>query len=73
MDLIMMDLNRRQDTLLLHNASARVIQTNQSLVLQKVVKQSAGYYACSAINGEGETVSNQQFLRVKRKYIFLAI
>ncbi|XP_058446543.1 nephrin-like isoform X2 [Malaya genurostris] len=53
------------DTLLLHNASARVIQTNQSLVLQKVVKQSAGYYACSAINGEGETVSNQQFLRVK--------
>ncbi|XP_055600251.1 nephrin-like [Uranotaenia lowii] len=53
------------DTLLLHNASARVIQTNQSLVLQKVMKQSAGYYACSAINGEGETISNQQFLRVK--------
>ncbi|XP_055639841.1 nephrin-like [Toxorhynchites rutilus septentrionalis] len=53
------------DTLLLHNASARIIQSNQSLVLQKVVKQSAGYYACSAINGEGETVSNQQFLRVK--------
>ncbi|XP_055540205.1 uncharacterized protein LOC129726939 isoform X1 [Wyeomyia smithii] len=53
------------DTLLLHNASARVIQTNQSLVLQKVVKQSAGYYACSAINDEGETVGNQQFLRVK--------
>ncbi|XP_062545829.1 nephrin-like isoform X2 [Armigeres subalbatus] len=53
------------DTLLLHNASARIIQTNQSLVLQKVAKQSAGYYACSAINGEGETVSNQQFLRVK--------
>ncbi|EDS25914.1 conserved hypothetical protein [Culex quinquefasciatus] len=55
------------DTLLLHNASARVIQTNQSLVLQKLAKQSAGYYACSAINDEGETVSNQQFLRVKRK------
>ncbi|XP_038110464.1 hemicentin-2 isoform X1 [Culex quinquefasciatus] len=53
------------DTLLLHNASARVIQTNQSLVLQKLGKQSAGYYACSAINDEGETVSNQQFLRVK--------
>uniref|UniRef100_A0A182Y5L5 Ig-like domain-containing protein n=1 Tax=Anopheles stephensi TaxID=30069 RepID=A0A182Y5L5_ANOST len=54
------------DILLQYNGSARIIQSGQSLVLQKVTKQSAGYYACSAINAEGETVSDQQYLRVKR-------
>ncbi|XP_050101194.1 hemicentin-1-like [Anopheles aquasalis] len=53
------------DILLQFNASARIIQSGQSLVLQKVTKQSAGNYACSAINAEGETVSDQQLLRVK--------
>uniref|UniRef100_A0A182QB13 Ig-like domain-containing protein n=1 Tax=Anopheles farauti TaxID=69004 RepID=A0A182QB13_9DIPT len=53
------------DILLQYNGSARIIQSGQSLVLQKVTKQSAGYYACSAINAEGETVSDQQHLRVK--------
>uniref|UniRef100_A0A453Z0K3 Ig-like domain-containing protein n=1 Tax=Anopheles gambiae TaxID=7165 RepID=A0A453Z0K3_ANOGA len=53
------------DVLLQYNGSARIIQSGQSLVLQKVTKQSAGYYACSAINAEGETVSDQQHLRVK--------
>ncbi|KAL1402100.1 hypothetical protein pipiens_001891, partial [Culex pipiens pipiens] len=48
-----------------HNASARVIRSNQSLVLQKVNRNSSGNYSCSAINGEGETVSNQLALRVK--------
>jgi len=50
---------------LAHNTSARVIRSNQSLVLQKVTRFSAGNYACSAINVEGETVSNQLPLRVK--------
>ncbi|XP_052864389.1 hemicentin-1-like [Anopheles cruzii] len=53
------------DILLQYNGTARIIQSGQSLVLQKVTKQSAGNYACSAINAEGETVSDQQFLRVK--------
>uniref|UniRef100_A0A182PW16 Ig-like domain-containing protein n=1 Tax=Anopheles epiroticus TaxID=199890 RepID=A0A182PW16_9DIPT len=48
-----------------HNASARVIRSNQSLVLQKVTRNSSGNYSCSAINAEGETVSNQLALRVK--------
>ncbi|XP_037957726.1 neural cell adhesion molecule 1-A [Teleopsis dalmanni] len=48
-----------------HNTSARVIRSNQSLVLQKITKHFAGNYACSAINDEGETVSNQLLLRVK--------
>ncbi|XP_058060539.1 protein turtle homolog A-like [Anopheles bellator] len=48
-----------------HNASARVIRSNQSLVLQKVTRNTSGNYSCSAINAEGETVSNQLALRVK--------
>ncbi|XP_055848345.1 uncharacterized protein LOC129913608 isoform X2 [Episyrphus balteatus] len=48
-----------------HNTSARVIRSNQSLVLQKITKHYAGNYACSAINDEGETVSNHLPLRVK--------
>lgn len=51
-----------------HNTSARVIRSNQSLVLQKITKHYAGNYACSAINDEGETVSNQLPLRVKCEY-----
>lgn len=56
-----------QGILITHNASARVIRSNQSLVLQKVTRNSSGAYSCSAINAEGETVSNQQPLRVKCK------
>jgi len=57
-----------QGILLSHNASARVIRSNQSLVLQKITRNSTGNYSCSAINAEGETVSNQLLLRVKCKY-----
>lgn len=56
-----------QGILISHNASARVIRSNQSLVLQKVTRNSSGNYSCSAINAEGETVSNQLPLRVKCK------
>lgn len=60
-------LNAFQGIVITHNASARVIRSNQSLVLQKVTRSSSGNYSCSAINAEGETVSNQQPLRVKCK------
>ncbi|KAG7311116.1 hypothetical protein JYU34_002098, partial [Plutella xylostella] len=53
------------DRVLLHNASARVFHSNQSLVLQKVTRHSSGRYACSALNAEGETVSNELHFRVK--------
>lgn len=56
--------------LLTHNASARIIRSNQSLVLQKVTRNSSGNYACSALNSEGETISNQLSLRVKCKHPF---
>lgn len=48
-----------------HNTSARVVRSNQSLVLQKVTRQSSGRYSCSAINSEGETISDEFILRVK--------
>lgn len=56
-----------QGVVLTHNQSARIIRSNQSLVLQKVTRQSSGNYSCSALNDEGETVSNQLELRVKCK------
>lgn len=52
---------------LVHNTSAKVIRSHQSLVLQKVNRQSAGIYQCSAFNSEGETRSNEFVLRVKCK------
>ncbi|XP_071454107.1 neural cell adhesion molecule 1-like [Hetaerina americana] len=52
-------------TILSHNMSARVIRSNQSLVLQKVTRASAGQYACAAVNPEGEGVSNELDFRVK--------
>lgn len=58
-----------QGIVISHNASARVIRSNQSLVLQKVTRNSSGNYSCSAINVEGETVSNQLPLRVKCKFL----
>lgn len=54
-----------QGVLISHNASARVIRSNQSLVLQKITRNSSGNYSCSAINAEGETISNPLALRVK--------
>lgn len=48
-----------------HNASARILRSNQSLVLQRVTRQSAGTYTCVAINPEGESTSNQLDFRVK--------
>ncbi|CAG9760494.1 unnamed protein product [Ceutorhynchus assimilis] len=45
--------------------SNRIIHSNQSLVLQKVTKQSAGVYRCSVVNSEGETVSDELHFRVQ--------
>jgi hypothetical protein len=66
-------LFRFQGLLLTHNASARIIRSNQSLVLQKVTRNSSGNYACSALNSEGETISNQLSLRVKCKQPFFIL
>lgn len=51
-----------------HNMSGRIIHSNQSLVLQKVTRQSAGQYKCSVVNSEGETVSNELNFRVQCKF-----
>ncbi|KAK8379248.1 hypothetical protein O3P69_019235 [Scylla paramamosain] len=50
---------------LAHNVSAGVIQSNQSLVLQKVGRVSSGLYTCKAINLHGTGSSNAVQLSVK--------
>lgn len=51
----------------MHNISAGVITTNQSLVLQRVGRHSAGRYRCVAMNREGDTESDVFHLDVKCK------
>ncbi|CAN8014761.1 unnamed protein product, partial [Ixodes persulcatus] len=47
------------------NATAGVIVSTQSLVLQRVRRAQRGRYACSATNKEGRGVSKDLYLRVK--------
>ncbi|XP_015585222.1 nephrin isoform X2 [Cephus cinctus] len=51
--------------ILTHNTSARIIWSNQSLVLQSVTRSSAGSYVCAATNSLGETKSEPLPFRVK--------
>ncbi|KAG7161817.1 Neural cell adhesion molecule 1-like 1, partial [Homarus americanus] len=48
-----------------HDITAGVIQSNQSLVLQKVGPYSSGLYTCRAVNIEGSDTSNALHLNVK--------
>lgn len=50
------------------NSTTKIVKSNQSLVLQRVTKFSAGKYQCSAFNSEGETLSNEFPLKVKCKF-----
>ena len=59
--------NKWQEKKLSHNISVGIITTNQSLVLQRVSRHSAGRYRCSATNREGETESDVFHLNVKCK------
>ncbi|XP_045033828.1 hemicentin-1 isoform X1 [Daphnia magna] len=47
------------------NSSAGIIMSNQSLVLQRIDRQTAGIYTCLATNIEGQGVSNALALPVK--------
>ncbi|XP_020278889.1 nephrin-like [Pseudomyrmex gracilis] len=51
--------------ILAHNTSARIIWSNQSLVLQSVTRSSAGHYVCAATNALNETRSEPLHFRVK--------
>jgi len=56
-----------QNQILAHNTSARIIWSNQSLVLQSVTRSSAGRYVCAATNALNETRSEPLHFRVKCK------
>ena len=49
------------------NSSAGIIMSNQSLVLQRIDRQTAGIYTCLATNVEGQGESNALALPVKCK------
>lgn len=57
-----------QNQILAHNTSARIIWSNQSLVLQSVTRSSAGRYVCAATNALNETRSEPLHFRVKCKF-----
>lgn len=56
---------RRDGIKLVHNTSANVIITNQSLVLQNVGRSMAGNISCHASNVEGQAESQRIFLDIK--------
>lgn len=59
---------RRDGIKLVHNTSANVIITNQSLVLQNVGRSMAGNISCHASNVEGQAESQRIFLDIKCKF-----
>ena len=56
-----------QGVQLVHNQSAGILLSNQSLVLQRVSRSSAGLYVCTATNARGEGGSQPLRLSVKCK------
>lgn len=56
-----------QGRALQQNSSAGIIMSNQSLVLQRIDRQTAGIYTCLATNIEGQGESNALALPVKCK------
>ncbi|MPD05710.1 hypothetical protein E2C01_101470 [Portunus trituberculatus] len=62
-----------QDAPLAHNVSAGIIVSNQSLVLQKVVRAQAGRYSCLAHNAVGTSASNTLRLDVKCKCVCVCV
>ncbi|XP_026315203.1 hemicentin-1-like [Hyposmocoma kahamanoa] len=51
-----------------HNASAGIILSDQSLVIQGVTRTSAGDYSCHAYNNEGSAPSNSVSLQIRFKH-----
>jgi hypothetical protein len=55
-----------------HNIDAGVIISNQSLVIQGVIRNTSGEYTCKATNPEGSAISNKLRLDVQCKRVILS-
>ena len=53
-----------------HSIEDGIISSNQSLVLQRISKISAGNYTCTAYNSEGSGLSNHVNLNIKCKFCY---
>lgn len=53
------------------HSSRGIIITNQTLVLQGISKSTHGQYICQATNTQGTVNSNEVFLNVKCRFIYL--
>lgn len=61
-------LNFFQDKELKNNATAGIVLSDHSLVLQSLSRTSAGEYKCLAANSEGKIASNTVKLQVMCKF-----
>ena len=58
-----------QTQLLHQDPDKGIIMSTQSLVLQKVTRETVGDYVCRAVNTEGSGESNPVALKIMCKYI----
>ncbi|EFX89926.1 hypothetical protein DAPPUDRAFT_20705, partial [Daphnia pulex] len=56
---------KHEDRTLVYNASAKIIMSNQSLVLRGLTRQRSGHYKCVGVNARGEGSSNLVPLTVR--------
>lgn len=56
---------KHEDRILVYNASAKIIMSNQSLVLRGLTRQRSGHYKCVGVNARGEGSSNLVLLTVR--------
>lgn len=57
-----------QGSTLVHNVSAGVVMSENSVALQRVTRARSGRYQCSASNVEGDAISNNITIQIKCKY-----
>ena len=53
-----------------NNATAGIVLSDHSLVLQRITRYSAGDYTCLVANSEGKTASNPVTLQIMCEFMY---